>query len=259
MLLLHQLIDQLKAEPAERWQSIGAALPSFQKFEVRNALDVHDEAVIEYAALLMDEDVLRLPFGRIYIELDYAAKPIWGGAVDRVGLAAIDEDPGKICVTCFVRYREEKRWAGLPLIVGWHLGKHRDDRWFYVKPWEDPVEGDADSLKDAALLLAQMVAAVVAFLDVKETRQESKSPPEKLNAQRAKKGRSPLFAHKVIYLDPAVRESLAKEGAALIARRAHLRRGHIRTLLRGTPQEWKVKVAPAFVKGVGFVGKDYKI
>jgi len=79
---------------------------------------------------------------------------------------------------------------------------------------------------------------------------------ERLNRKRAKQGKAPLFAYKVLTIGKKKRKS-AHRGGTHASPRSHLRRGYYRTSKNGV-KHW---VQPCMVKGEtpGFVHKDYKV
>jgi hypothetical protein len=81
--------------------------------------------------------------------------------------------------------------------------------------------------------------------------------PAALNAKRAKKGRPPIFEHKVVTLSPQQSAASDAVGGTHASPRLHWRRGHIRALPGGSI----TRVRPCLVGDIarGFVSHDYKV
>mgnify|MGYP003643759015 CR=1 FL=1 len=91
---------------------------------------------------------------------------------------------------------------------------------------------------------------------------EDETPSPKLNLKRARRGKEPLYEHKVLRIAPTLQERTTPDlGGTHASPRSHWRRGHTRTLRRGTDREKMVFVKHCLINedGHGFVSKDYEM
>jgi hypothetical protein len=98
------------------------------------------------------------------------------------------------------------------------------------------------------------------MLGLKNVKRRTIDAPEAINAKRQKKGKLPLYSYHVLEVDNEVWDAPVNPGAQKgdgVARRSHLRRGHIRRL----DETRRVWVRAAYVHGgaKGFVHKDYSV
>ena len=98
----------------------------------------------------------------------------------------------------------------------------------------------------------RFVVGMTAMLMTPDVEQRIEPAPEKLNKARAAKGRPTIGERRTIIIKPYAREALSGEAARIAfdgrkAPKPHMRRGHFRTLARGTEVERVVPVAPCVV------------
>lgn len=98
----------------------------------------------------------------------------------------------------------------------------------------------------------RLVCGATAMLMTPDVEQRIEAAPEKLNAARAKKGRPPIGERRLIFIKPYAKEALTGqvartefEGRKMVS--PHMRRGHFRTIFRGSEQERIIPVAPCVV------------
>jgi hypothetical protein len=84
--------------------------------------------------------------------------------------------------------------------------------------------------------------------------------PVKLNRRRIQKNKPPLYEHRTIKIGGYSSSGrVLGVGASHASPRAHWRRGHIRTIRRGTPQQKRIAIPACLISGPGFVSKDYEV
>ncbi len=124
----------------------------------------------------------------------------------------------------------------------------------------DLNESNYDAYDMAAVNLAIYLTVMISS---RTTEVDVKTAPKMLNKGRIKKGRPPLFEHRVVRIVPH-RYIDRPDGTSGVTRnspRLHWRRSHVRTLHKGTDQEKKVLISRFLVgkKELGEITHDYVV
>jgi len=84
--------------------------------------------------------------------------------------------------------------------------------------------------------------------------------PERLNKQRVKSGRVPLFGHHIVKIGGVSScGNIIGKGMERASPRKHWRRGHVRTCHRGEVNEFKIPIPASLINGRGFISKEYEV
>ena len=201
----------------------------------------------DYTRLLLSEGLLRLPYPVCYFEIQH------GSALDHVDIRArgsrqswlaITSDTDEVGVVAYGKLKNA-RW-GDGILAGWSYGNRYPEKGVFG------VKHDFD---DLVYMSGLFPATIVAFLDVKDVTVKDVEVSNSVNIRRIRQGKLPFYSHKVLRISPEAKATLSAEASKnLTLRRAHWRRGHLRHL----PSK-VVPVAPALVRGNGFVSKDYRV
>ncbi len=124
----------------------------------------------------------------------------------------------------------------------------------------DQFDNPSDESMGMDVFAVSMSLASMAILMARETKVTERRLPAGVNAHRFKKGRAPLFAHKVVTIDHSRIVYEGGSGQSGIHRsspRLHWRRGHVRTLSSGK----KIGIPPCVVGAAenGVIDKTYRI
>jgi len=83
--------------------------------------------------------------------------------------------------------------------------------------------------------------------------------PERLNKQRVKSGRVPLFDHHIVKIGGVSScGNIIGKGMERASPRKHWRRGHVRTYHRGEVNEFRAPIPASLINGRGFISKEYE-
>lgn len=121
-----------------------------------------------------------------------------------------------------------------------------------ARSYKTGVEYDEDRYAGVIDKASRFMFGSTAMLMTPDIEQKIETAPRKLNAAREKKGRPPITERRVITIKAYAREALSGTAAveAFDGRRGprpHMRRGHFRTLARGSETERVIPVAPCVV------------
>lgn len=262
MLQVHSLIQRLKDDPDEPFKSQNVKfvglLEASMKFSLAKAGLLELGEVADYAELLMDAGLLRLPFPACYFEVE--------GCNDTPGTVGVlaFEPKGKtidslVKTLIFIKNAETANlWEVNPYCGGWIFGSEAPPGTTNVlesaRVTGRPIYGQENADDDVAMIGTRIAAISIALMDLKEIDARDEPVSKKVNKARMARGKVPFFSHKTLTIRPTARAALATHVGPLIERRAHWRRGHLRHLPHKV-----VPVAPALVRGSGFVSKDYLI
>lgn len=123
---------------------------------------------------------------------------------------------------------------------------------------ETPV--DQDHFNIHATLVEVVLELSSALLTTRGAEVVHHPASEKLNRARLKKGGEPTYAHHTIKIGGvSTTGRVLGVGAAHASPRKHWRRGHVRTLHRGTDKEKRTLIPACLVNGRGFISKDYEV
>jgi hypothetical protein len=233
-------------------------LENAHKFAVQHTDLLLDQSVMDYASLLVNAGLARLPYDNCWFEFTN-----WTNRENVVCVGVFAErrsiEGGGEVVLChpFARLKNsEFLWDFYDVAGLWVVGDEappgttnfRDPRC----PRNAELATGAD--KEMGWYAALLVASAVAFLDLRETQKTQVVVSDRVAARRAADGKRPLFNHTVLTISQKAKEALRQDRRGLLERRAHWRRGHLRHLPSRV-----VPVAPTLVRGSGFVSKDYRI
>lgn len=250
------------------WPDVLRALGRAVHFELGEARPT--EAHEEFAFDLFERDMFKLPFPITF----------WTGQSSPNTAFLISEDDP-------VSWRPSgkdaggERGVGLILIGQMLDRKGRDGRQWYVplvsgRVSHTPLDADGPirfswrSLTDGAKSrktgedwtedrfaaavdkASRLIFGSTVMLMTPDVEQRVEPAPAKLNVHREKKGKPPIGERRVIIIKPYAREALSGTDAAKAFNdrrgpRPHMRRGHFRTLMRGSEAERVIPVAPCVV------------
>lgn len=232
------------------------------KFVVPDIKPITDKALVDYSILLVNAGLLKLPFETCYFEFQNISGK-YSNLKTLAVLAFVPPRTKDIVTRSFQREIDgEYDWYFDDFVSGWSEGASLptgDGGWrspeLLKKLYPDATWDQG--LADSSQVAAQLVAAAIAFMDLKESRLIDQTVAHSVSDRRASQGKSTLYSHRVLTLNPAVKRQFfsgVSGLSGLITRRAHWRRGHLRHL----PGKI-VPVAPALIRGEGFISKDYTI
>jgi hypothetical protein len=125
--------------------------------------------------------------------------------------------------------------------------------------WDaNPDEGlTADQQSKTMSIAYQFCVSALAALSSKGPHIRTQPAPEKLNKQRAKKGKLPIFEYHIVEIPRWARERAEAQGGTHASPRLHWRRGHVRRL--AGERRTLVRAALVGVAENGFINKDYAV
>lgn len=234
-----------------------ALIPKAHKFSVLKCDAMEAPELVEYANLLCVEGILHLPYPICYFEfpdLKHAA----AAGLRCTAVLAQETDMGVSCIG-FGR-RDIGNWEIAQTMCGWIKADAAIGRraffWFKeLRSEEFQVVTSAEMAASGACRAANLVGLAAAMMDLRECNQKVVTHKQRA-ADKMPSGRKPLYDHTVLTISARAREAIraAQGSGGLIPRRAHHRRGHLRHLATKV-----VPVAPCFVRGEGFVSKEYRL
>ena len=278
MMIAHQLVEALRkrdmitpplaegfvrneetyAAVGTEWRYQADFIVGAHKFDFGSQLQTiaEDNALGDTATDFIQTGVFRLPFDDVYYEgsVDVQAGRMTFGVAASV-LVTNDEGhaiggDGILGFRPFVR-RPDGAWVDTG-VVG-IVSPTADVDFHIIQDYA--LENEVTHLLNAAMGL--ILSGTIA-LQSKDTATDSVEAPAKLNSRRAKRGRPPIFEHRVVRVAPS--RSGGPATAVYGDRRSprlHWRRGHVRTLFSGC----KVPVSACLVGSseLGFVAHDYRV
>lgn len=238
-------VDKARA----RQRFLAPILASAHKFEAEFAGLLDDDALDETATELWRAGVLKPPFDDCYFEISGPPSSPY-----REGVLVRRQESGRVEGEFFV-YRGET-WIDPGFTWFTDYGAMPSEG---ALPHAPPSAfGDWDSIffNEALVFSIKHVIDLCCVMGTKHAALEHVPAPERLNAQRADKGRPPLFEYRILTIDMASAERAEGEGTHA-SPRLHWRRGHVRSLEDGR----KIAIKPCLV-GVadrGVISKDYRV
>lgn len=248
------------------WPDVMRALGAAVHFELGEARPTEEHE--EFAFDLFERDLFRLPFpvtfwtGRaspstafLFHEEDPAS---WRPTGEHAGGA---RGIGLIIIGQMLDRANNRAWT-VPLVSGrisaTPLGADGNVRFSWRGLTQDAMSRKTgekwgeDKFAAAIDKASRLVFGSTAMLMTPDIDLRIASAPDKLNAQRERKGRPPVGERRTIIIRPHARDALSGLAAQLAfdgrkAIRPHMRRGHFRTIYRGTEVERVVPVAPCVV------------
>jgi hypothetical protein len=150
--------------------------------------------------------------------------------------------------------------GGFWLLPSFAMFLDRDNPMDSPVPWRSIIKGPRTSRDGTELTEAEsldrmgrglrFVLGAASMLIAKDVAQRVEPAPERLNAQRAKKGRPPINEVRTISILAGGAQRYADAGrefASHASPKMHWRRGHFRTLNRGEEDQRVIPVAPSLV------------
>jgi hypothetical protein len=107
----------------------------------------------------------------------------------------------------------------------------------------------AEDMRAHAGMVCGQILGMVSMLKSKDVDQKVDSPPRKLNCARERRGRPPIGECRTIVIRPEARKAYMGVDGDGAFRMMHWRRGHDRTIYKGTEKQRDVWVSPCFVGG----------
>lgn len=221
-----------------------------------------------------DEGLFNLPYDKTYIEASLVDKT----SKERFSLMLVpaskwfdevvfERHPEFIDGTValnFVRKNEAGPGQGsweIPTIIAVH---NRDFTESYIFPAAkkliDYSALTEEQCQDTAHFNTTILYVMHSLINARGVEVQTELAPVKLNRRRAQKNRPLLYEHHIVKIGGYSSSGrVLGVGASHASPRAHWRRGHIRTIHRGTPQQKKVMIPATRINGPGFISKDYEI
>jgi hypothetical protein len=125
--------------------------------------------------------------------------------------------------------------------------------------WMHDPDGvfDAEDQEYWSAMPMQFAMSALAALSSRGPEVRVQPAPEKLNTQRAKKGRPPIFEYRIVEIPAWAKEKAEAGGGTHASPRLHWRRGHERRLPSGTKTFVHAHLVGAAENG--FIHKDYAV
>jgi hypothetical protein len=134
---------------------------------------------------------------------------------------------------------------------------------FAVPSAKDLRESAAQSeveLQDAKVLSTTMLYIMHSLINARGIELLTEPAPVNLNRKRIQRNKPPLYEHHILKIGGFSSSGrVLGVGASHASPRAHWRRGHIRTIRRGTLQQKRIPIPATLINGRGFISKDYEI
>lgn len=180
-----------------------------------------------------------------------------------------DDETADVALFCFRDFGPPTGWFHSSMVVLWKYdhAKTAAKRWtigkismFEGTGIADPLGGsEAHALNDQQSTVSA-TCVYQALLHAKGISVDETLPDDKLSRSRAKKGKLPLLTYHTVTIGGISSEgNIVGKGMSHASPRAHWRRGHVRTLHRGEPDEKKTAIPACYINGRGFVGKEYAV
>jgi hypothetical protein len=220
-------------------------VPAFSLAKTSNPEDA--DVFTDFGYSLFREGVAQLPFPEVYVEEDF---DVDGRRVSLGTLASMRASDGSIVYQSFALVAEY--WTALP-VTGVILADHAGDGLGVVTeaaPWVtdrgEIAEDDKDPGKGMHPFAIGGIVILMGALATPDVERTKVAPAEKLNRQRAKRGRSPIGEFTLIDLRPKPDEieSRGEPTSGRASPRPHWRRGHLRAIGEGR----RVPIPPTRVR-----------
>lgn len=246
---LHHFFDFCSASPA--WQAWRAALEWDDGVE---PADLYESFIVEHdwsrmLAGKMDQGDFPLPYQGLCFEFRITGLRV-------LFLVSTDETQMASTASCKLLVGVNKRW---------HINADRfyfEEGRLFSHTLKKPIDGIRDSgwPEKFLLMIGDQIRAICVMLDAKVVEREVIRAPDKLNAQKAKQGKTKMKDFHVVNLSRRFRAAPSEEAHEPSNRkppRMHLRRGHWRHFANQT----KTWIAWMWVgdEGNGFVDKEYRL
>lgn len=117
-----------------------------------------------------------------------------------------------------------------------------------------------DTRQRAARISVTMLYIMHSLINARGVKLLTEPAPVNLNRKRIQRNKPPLYEHHILKIGGFSSSGrVLGVGASHASPRAHWRRGHIRTIRRGTPKQKRIAIPACLISGPGFVSKDYEI
>ncbi len=114
--------------------------------------------------------------------------------------------------------------------------------------------------QEVANLNTTMLYIMHSLINARGVSLQTKPAPVRLNKKRVQKSKPPLYEHHILKIGGfSSSGQVLGVGMSHASPRAHWRRGHIRTIRRGSPHQKRIAIPACLINGPGFVSKDYEI
>jgi hypothetical protein len=236
-----------------RWHHWASEWPNDAAKFVLNGIDLYDEAVLDFGRQMACYRALAMPASAIFVQWDMAA--IRSHVMDVGNISNIPPDVTGIFVRVLsqdeqclkismTRVSKSSGLRGADVPIAIDLFGAEAERLLNLPRQKDII--DADSIVRTYL---EELLAFLAVLAIKDVKRVQHAPSPRLRAKREKKNLPPLPDYVVLYVSSAAIARAGQEiGVDRSSPRPHFRRGHIRTLYRGSDQQRLVAVAPSWVR-----------
>lgn len=219
----------------------------------------------EFGLDLLDKDMFDIPYPNMSLSVKDG---------DKTSLICLFKDENKNFSVLFcasIIDENGKTIGGIPVAAGHNItAKNKFNTKisfdFQVQTF---VEGDqlSNVLKDSSVedLLTNAYCRAISYVTMLMSRgviKDFNPEPAKLNKKRAKKGKPLIKKSYTIKLCTDVHKTENKNNGAHASPRPHWRRGHIRTMHRGTEKEFHIPIAPCLVAADGtelIKPRDYEV
>jgi|GEM_PF-3098203 len=283
MLMAHHLVEALRkgnmttpplaagnvrneetyATVQSEWRREADVIAAAHKFDFGLQLEAiaDDAALRDTATEFICAGVFRLPFDNVYYEgsADLESGRLTAGVVASTQAATADErevtDEYVLVFRPFI-HRPDGAWVDTGVLGVVRPNADVDFHTTQQYAFSDETQR-GDGVKHLLYAAMRLVLSGTVALQSKDTATERVEAPARLNGRRAKRGKPPLFEHRIVRVAPDLSDVLVS-GSHRTRRspRLHWRRGHVRTL----PSGGKVPVSPCLVgrSDYGFVDHDYR-
>jgi len=255
--------EETYAAVQSEWRREADVIAAAHKFDFGLQFEAiaNDAALRDTATEFICAGVFQLPFDNVYYEgsADLESGRLTAGVIASTQAATADErevtDEYMLVFRPFI-HRPDGAWVDTGV-----LGVVRPNADVDFHTSREYAFGDemqrGDGVKHLLYAAMRLVLSGTVALQSKDTATERIEAPTRLNGRRAKRGKPPLFEHRIVRVAPDLSDVLVS-GSPRTRRspRLHWRRGHVRTLHSGG----KVSVSPCLV-GRGdysFVDHDYR-
>jgi len=271
MLHVHKILEHLEdpqianyySEAIDRIDKVAKGLRQSAKFDLGDFTVYDGEQGDTTTPLFLTgqemaaEGLFSLPFPFTYYEATFYGQRLGGLFVGSDGSAADIGQGDADLVGCTMFDPTPRGWALRNNTMMWCPQKMTCafNRIVQRGPDDLTEEGKYQLEQDIYALL--YVAS--ALLSQTAVTLEVEDPPVKLNKSRKERGKPPLYSHHVVKIKGFSNSGRITNGGTHASPRKHWRRGHVRVLRRGLPNEKKTLIPACLINGRGFVSKEYEV
>jgi hypothetical protein len=249
-------------------------LVSAVKFDLGEISLKKSQTLFDTGKECAEEGLFRLPFEETYVEttlVDDLVKRRCGSlfipASEFFDEAVFERHPefiGGTAALNFVRKSDPEAARGsweIPTLIAVF---NREFTETYIVPAAKELVDYAalteDQCQEAARFNTAMLYIMHSLINARGVELQTEPAPIKLNRKRIQRNKPPLYEHHTLKIGGYSSSGrVLGVGASHASPRAHWRRGHIRTIRQGTPQQKRIAIPACLINGSGFVSKDYEI